>query len=74
MTLAHSLFVEVATPFRTFDQHLEWMQITGNHDYQERTEDGRRIARATELRTPSKKVPFEDRPCPICGSFGCWGC
>lgn len=27
-----------------------------------------------ELRAPCRSTHFEDRRCPVCGSFGCGGC
>ena len=74
MTQTHSRFGEVTPPLQAFNQQREWMRIAGNNDYRERADDGRLLVRATALHAPSKKVSFEDRPCPICGSFSCWGC
>ena len=33
-----------------------------------------RFDHAEEHRAPDRAMRFEDRRCPVCGSFGCGGC
>ena len=45
------------------------MRIAGNNEYRARTDDGRLISRATELRTPGKKLPFDEKALPDLRQF-----
>ena len=72
----HMLPTNTATG-RASEQQAAWQQTepkASGVGHIESADEVPRFDHAAEPRPPARAIRFDDRRCPVCGSFGCGGC